>query len=103
MIKWFSSELFCNRSDFSLEVFEVEIVKNIVTILFVIDCLFLTIVVLMQEGKETGLGAIAGGSSDSYWSKNKNRSAQGALAKATKLMAVIFFVAALVLNLKWFN
>lgn len=81
----------------------VEIIKNIVTILFVIDCIILTVVVLMQEGKENGLGSIAGAgsSNDTYWSRNKGRSAKGALEKATKVMAVLFFLAALVLNLKW--
>ena len=36
------------------------IVKIILSIIFIIDCIALTVVVLMQEGKQQGLGAIAG-------------------------------------------
>ena len=33
------------------------IVKIILSIIFIIDCIALTVVVLMQEGKQQGLGA----------------------------------------------
>ena len=36
------------------------VVKIILGIIFLIDCIALTVVVLMQEGKQQGLGAIAG-------------------------------------------
>ena len=39
-----------------------EILKIVLTILFVIDGIALTIIVLLQEGKSAGLGSIAGGS-----------------------------------------
>ena len=45
----------------------------------------------MQEGKQQGLGAIAG-ISDTYWGRNKSRSAEGTLIRATKIMAVLFVV-----------
>ena len=37
-----------------------EILKIVLTILFVIDCIVLTALVLLQEGKSAGLGAISG-------------------------------------------
>ena len=37
-----------------------EILRTILTVMYVIDCIALTVVVLMQEGKQQGLGAIAG-------------------------------------------
>ena len=37
-----------------------EILRTILTVIYVIDCIALTVVVLMQEGKQQGLGAIAG-------------------------------------------
>ena len=49
-----------------------EILKIVLTILFVIDCIALTIIVLLQEGKSAGLGTIAGGA-DTYWGQNKGR------------------------------
>ena len=77
-----------------------QILRTILTILFVIDCIALTVVVLMQEGKSQGLGAIAG-AADTYWGKNKGRSMEGGLVKATTLMAVLFFVLAIILNINF--
>ncbi len=79
-----------------------EAAKMIFTILLIIDCIVMTIVILMQQGKDAGLGAISG-AADTYWGKNKGRSMEGALEKITKILAVVFFLAALALNLKWFN
>lgn len=50
--------------------------KIILTIVFVLICIALTVIVLLQEGKSQGLGAI-GGMADSYWGKNKGRSMEG--------------------------
>ena len=77
-----------------------QILRTILTILFVIDCIALTVVVLLQEGKSQGLGAIAG-AADTYWGKNKGRSMEGGLVKATTVMGVLFFVLAVVLNLNF--
>lgn len=77
-----------------------QILRTILTILFVIDCIALTVVVLMQEGKSQGLGAIAG-AADTYWGKNKGRSMEGGLVKASTVMGVLFFVLAVVLNLNF--
>ena len=73
------------------------ILRIIITIIFVAVCVILTGIVLMQEGKSTGLGAIAGG--NSFWEQNKNRSAEGKLVLITKILAAVFIVLALVLNL----
>ena len=78
-----------------------DILRIVLTVLFCIDCLVMTVVVLMQQGKSAGLGALAGGSSESYWGKNKGRSTEGMLAKITKISAVVFFVLGLVLNLNF--
>ncbi len=79
-----------------------EVVKTIISVLLIIDCIVLTVIVLMQEGKQAGLGTISG-MAETYWGKNKGRSMEGALEKITKILAIVFFIAALVLNLKWFN
>ena len=78
-----------------------QILRTILTILFVIDCIALTVVVLMQEGKSQGLGAIAG-AAETYWGKNKGRSMEGMLVKITKILAVFFMLLAVVLNLNVF-
>ena len=77
------------------------VLRTILTVIFVIICIALTVLVLMQEGKSAGLGAISG-AAETYWGKNKGRSMEGKLEKFTKLAAVLIFVLALVLNLKVF-
>ena len=78
-----------------------DILKIVLMILFAIDCIALTAIVLMQEGKSAGLGTI-GGMADTYWGQNKGRSMEGAMVKATRVLAVLFVVLAAVLNLKVF-
>jgi preprotein translocase subunit SecG len=75
-----------------------EILKTILTVIFIIVSLILTVVILMQEGKSAGLGAIAG-AADTYWGKNKGRSMEGILVKITTLCVVLFIVLAAVLNM----
>ena len=77
-----------------------EILRIILTVIFAIDCVALTVVVLMQEGKSQGLGSIAG-AADTYWGKNKGRSMEGGLVKATTGMGILFFVLAVILNLNF--
>ena len=74
------------------------VVKIILGFIFLLNCISLTIVVLMQEGKQQGLGAIAG-AAETYWGKNKGRSMEGGLVKATTVMGILFFVLAVVLNI----
>ncbi|MBD8924867.1 MAG: preprotein translocase subunit SecG, partial [[Eubacterium] rectale] len=47
--------------------------KTVLSVLFIIVSVIITIVILFQEGKSAGLGTIAG-VADTYWGKNKGRS-----------------------------
>ena len=76
------------------------VLRTILTVIFVIICIALTVLVLMQEGKSQGLGSISG-MADTYWGKNKGRSMEGALVKITPGLAVGFMVLAVVLNLNF--
>ena len=78
-----------------------DVLKIVLSVLLIIDCIVCAFVVLMQEGKSAGLGALTG-SSETYWSKNKGRSTEGMLANITKVCAALFIVLSLVLNSKWF-
>ena len=70
------------------------------TIIFILVCIALTVLVLVQQGKDAGLGAI-GGIGDTYWGKNKSRSMEGKLVKFTTLLAVLFILIAAILNLNF--
>ena len=76
-----------------------QIIKIILSVIFIIDCIALTVVVLMQEGKQQGLGAIDRSSEETYWGKNKGRSMEGGLVKATTIMGILFFVISVALNM----
>ena len=76
------------------------ILKIILTVIYAIDCIALTVVVLMQEGKQQGLGSIAG-VADTYWGKNKGRSMEGKLVTITKVLAVLFVVISIILNINF--
>ena len=75
--------------------------RVILTILFILICVALAIIVLLQEGKSAGLGAISG-AAETYWGKNKSRSMEGMMVKVTKYLAIGFIVLAVVLNLNVF-
>ena len=81
----------------------INIIHGILLILYIIDCIALTVVVLMQEGKQAGLTGAISGATESYWGKNKGRSMEGGLVLATRIMAVLFVVFSLLLNLKIFS
>ncbi len=77
------------------------VVKIIIQIIFILLCIALTVLVLMQEGKSAGLGAISG-MAETYWGKNKGRSMEGNLVKSTKYLAIGFMLISIVLNLSVF-
>ena len=74
------------------------VLNTILTVVFIILSIVITVVILMQEGKSAGLGAIAG-AADTYWGKNKGRSMEGMLVKLTRVGVLLFLVIAMVLNL----
>lgn len=69
------------------------------TIVFIIVAIVLTILVLMQEGKSAGLSGAINGMADTYWGKNKGRSLEGKLVKFTKILAALFFVLAVAVEI----
>ncbi|MCD7737618.1 MAG: preprotein translocase subunit SecG [Lachnospiraceae bacterium] len=75
--------------------------RIILTVLFIIVCIALVVLVLMQEGKSAGLGAISG-AAETYWGKNKGRSMEAALERITKILAFAFMLLALILNIDKF-
>lgn len=75
-----------------------EVLKMILSILLVIIGLAVTVLILMQEGKQVGLGTIAG-AADTYWGKNKGHSMEGVLVKITRVLVILFVVISIVLNI----
>ena len=74
------------------------VLKTILTVVSIIISLVLIVVIMLQEGKSAGLGAISG-AADTYWGKNKGRSMEGILVKITRVCVILFLVLAVVLNM----
>ncbi|MCI2057211.1 MAG: preprotein translocase subunit SecG [Oscillibacter sp.] len=70
-----------------------------ITILQLLCGLALILVVLFQSGKSAGLSGAIGGVADSFLSKNKAKTTDAKLAKATKWVGAVFVVLTLVLNI----
>lgn len=78
--------------------------KIALTIIFLLVSVVMAVIILSQEGKQNGLsGSIGGGNTETYWSKNKGRSKDVMLVRVTTILAVLFFVLALVLSLGIFQ
>ena len=74
------------------------ILRIVLTVIMIIISIIMTVIILMQEGKNQGLGSI-GGLAESYWGKIRGRSVEGTLEKLTRVAAVLFLLLAFVLNL----
>lgn len=81
----------------------IKTVHGILLILYIIVCVALTVVVILQEGKQAGLTGAISGAAESYWGKNKGRSMEGGLVMATRVLAVLFVLISLLLNLSIFS
>lgn len=87
-------------SQINLEVNKVDILKNVMTIIYVINCLVLIVICLMQSKDDEGAsGAIVGGSSSSFYEKNKGRTKQGKLKRLTIILGISFVVLTIVLGI----
>ena len=74
----------------------------VVGVIFIIVCIALVILVLAQEGKNQGLGAIQGTVENTYWGKNRGRSREGILKKVTIALSVLFILFGIFLNMGLF-
>jgi preprotein translocase subunit SecG len=75
------------------------ILPIVITVLQLIACIVLIAVVLLQSGKTEGIsGAISGGA-DTFLSRNKAKTLDAKLARATKWIAIVFVVLTLALNI----
>ena len=72
--------------------------KLVLSIVEVTACVFLTVVVLLQQGARQGLsGSIAGGA-DTFFGQSKASNMQRTLSRLTTAIGVIFVVIAVVMN-----
>ena len=87
-------------SQIKMEVKKVDILKGIMTVIYVINCLVLIIICLIQSKDDEGAsGAIVGGSSSSFYEKNKGRTKEGKLKRWTIILGITFVVLTIILGI----
>lgn len=67
-------------------------------IVLLIFCLAIIVVVLLQEGQQQQVGAVSGGTADTFFEKNKSRTIDAFLERWTKVIAIGFAIAVVVIN-----
>ena len=71
--------------------------KLVITILQLLCGLGIILIVLFQSGKSAGLSGAIGGVADSFLAKNKAKTMDAKLARATKWIGAIFLILTLIL------
>lgn len=75
------------------------VLEIIAAILLILACIFIVLVVLMQDSKQGMSQTISGATADNYFQKNSGRTKEAKLAKMTRTAAIIVFVVALLVNI----
>ncbi len=73
--------------------------STVLSILLIVDALFMIVTVLLQSSDDDGISALSGRSSDSYFSKSKTKTMEARLALGTKIAAAVFVVLCLLMLL----
>ena len=73
--------------------------STVITVIHVILCIVLIAVFLLQSGKTAGLSGSIGGGAETFFGKNKARTLDGMLEKATAVVAILFVATSIVLAL----
>ena len=76
-----------------------EVLRIICTVIMLLSAVALIVIVLFQSGKSSGLSGAIAGNSDSFMSKNKNRSWDAKLATSTKWVAAVWLITTFALSL----
>ncbi len=79
-----------------------EIVKYILIGVYVIVCLALVILAMMQSKDDAGMsGAIQGSSTNNFYEKNKGRTKEGKLKKWTIILGIVFAILTIALSIMY--
>ena len=77
-----------------------EIVKYVLIGIYVIVCLALIIVAMMQSKDDSGAsGTIMGSTTNNFYEKNKGRTREGKLKKWTIILGIVFAILTIVLGI----
>ena len=90
---------YINFSNMYWEGYFVNTLDYVFGVIFILISATLVVLVLLQEGKSQGLGAIQGSVENTYWGKNKGRSTEGVMKRVTVILSVLFVLLSLFLDM----
>lgn len=77
-----------------------EIVKYIIMAIYAIICLALIVLIMKQSKEDSGAsGTIVGASSNNFYEKNKGKTTEGRMKRATIILMIVFAVLTLALGI----
>lgn len=79
-----------------------EIAKNIVIGIYFVICAVLVILILKQSKEDNGAsGTVMGAGANNFYEKNKGRTAEGKMKRATIGLMIAFFILTIVLDIMY--
>ena len=72
---------------------------SLLIVLQVITSITIIVSVMMQPSKSDGLSGLVGGTSETFYGKNKTKTAEAVLARVTVVAAICFTITTVMLNL----
>lgn len=70
-----------------------EIVKNIIIAIYLIVCVALVFLIIKQSKEDSGAsGTVMGASASNFYEKNKGKTKEGKIKRATIILAVVFVI-----------
>ena len=77
-----------------------EILRNILLVIYIIICLALIVVATIQTKDASGASeTITGSSTNNFYEKNKGRTTEGKLKRMTVILGIAFVVGSVVLGI----
>ena len=77
-----------------------EIVKYIIMVIYAVVCVALVALVMKQSKEDGGAsGTIVGASANNFYEKNKGRTTEGKMKRATIILMIVFAVLTIALGI----
>ena len=78
----------------------IEIIRNIVLVIYVLDCIALILLAAIQAKDTSGASqTVTGAAANNFYENNKGRTREGKLKRYTVVSGVVFVVLAIVLSI----
>ena len=80
--------------------FRMEIAKNILIGIYFIICVVLVMLILKQSKEDSGAsGTVMGAAANNFYEKNKGRTTEGKMKRATIILMIVFVILTIALDI----